>query len=201
MEVSPIPGNYPPTSVLELTVENARDAFEGYAASSINIVNAVLPDMLKQEGALLFTTGFSSLHPFPMMGNIGVGLGACATISPIFIPNCYRKVFSSVTVHWLYSFQNRGQAKLVIRMLLLTCGINPIQRKKYGKKSIQKALLLWKISYPSTKRTSKLIKKIIKYKTLRITGLYMHNAISSRNIMRKFFKNIDILNIYILDIH
>jgi hypothetical protein len=29
----------------------------------------------------------------------------------------------------------------------------------------------------------------------------MHNAISSRNIMRKFFKNIDILNIYILDIH
>ncbi|MDR1948703.1 MAG: SDR family oxidoreductase [Spirochaetaceae bacterium] len=57
VEVSPVPGNYPPASVLELTIENARDAFEGFAASSINIVNAVLPDMLKkQEGALLFTT-------------------------------------------------------------------------------------------------------------------------------------------------
>jgi len=77
VEVSPVPSNYPPTSVLELTIENARDAFEGFAASSINIVNAVLPDMLaKQDGALLFTTGFSSMHPFPMMGNMGVGLGA-----------------------------------------------------------------------------------------------------------------------------
>lgn len=75
LEVSPVPGNYPPTSVLELTVENARDAFEGYAASSINVVNAVLPDMrARKEGALLFTTGFSSIHPFPMMGNIGVGI-------------------------------------------------------------------------------------------------------------------------------
>jgi hypothetical protein len=87
----------------------------------------------KQEGALLFTTGFSSLHPFPMMGNIGVGLGTCATISPIFILNCYLKVFSSVTVHWVYSFQNRGRAKLVIRILLLTCGINPIATSKSKK--------------------------------------------------------------------
>ncbi|ASV67210.1 SDR family NAD(P)-dependent oxidoreductase [Cytobacillus kochii] len=76
VEVSPVPGNYPPTSVLELTVENARDAFEGYAASSINIVNAVLPDMLeRKDGALLFTTGLSAIYPFPMMGNIGVGIG------------------------------------------------------------------------------------------------------------------------------
>lgn len=76
VEVSPVPSNYPPTSVLELTIENARDAFEGYVASSINIVNAVLPDMLtNHEGALLFTTGLSSIYPFPMMGNIGVGIG------------------------------------------------------------------------------------------------------------------------------
>ncbi|MGE7603512.1 SDR family NAD(P)-dependent oxidoreductase [Peribacillus sp. NPDC097675] len=75
VEVSPVPGNYPPTSVLELTIENARDAFEGYAASSINIVNAVLPDMMaRKNGALLFTTGFSALHPMAMMGNIGVGI-------------------------------------------------------------------------------------------------------------------------------
>jgi NADP-dependent 3-hydroxy acid dehydrogenase YdfG len=77
VEVSPVPSNYPPTSVLELTIENARDSFEGYAASSINVVNTVLPDMLaRQEGALLFTTGISSIHPFPMTGNMGVGLGA-----------------------------------------------------------------------------------------------------------------------------
>lgn len=75
LEVSPVPGNYPPTSVLNLTIENARDSFEGYAASSINIVNAVLPDMrARKSGALLFTTGLSSLYPFPMMGNIGVGI-------------------------------------------------------------------------------------------------------------------------------
>ncbi len=75
LEVSPVPGNYPPTSVLNLTIENARYAFEGYAASSINIVNAILPDMLeRKDGALLFTTGFSALHPMAMMGNIGVGI-------------------------------------------------------------------------------------------------------------------------------
>ena len=75
LEVSPTPNNYPPTSVLNLTIENARDAFEGFAASSINIVNAVLPDMLeRKDGALLFTTGFSALHPMAMMGNIGVGI-------------------------------------------------------------------------------------------------------------------------------
>lgn len=75
LEVSPTPSNYPPTSVLELTIENARDAFEGFAASSINIVNAVLPDMMaRKDGALLFTTGFSALHPMAMMGNIGVGI-------------------------------------------------------------------------------------------------------------------------------
>lgn len=75
LEVSPTPSNYPPTSVLELTIENARDAFEGFAASSINIVNAVLPDMMaRKDGALLFTTGFSALHPMAMMGNVGVGI-------------------------------------------------------------------------------------------------------------------------------
>jgi len=75
MELSPTAGNYPPTSVLELTIENACDAFEAFAASSINIVNAILPDMLeRKDGALLFTTGFSALQPMTMMGNIGVGI-------------------------------------------------------------------------------------------------------------------------------
>lgn len=75
VEVSPVPGNYPPTSVLNLTIENARDAFEGYAGAAINIVNSVLPEMLERKaGALMFTTGFSALHPMAMMGNIGVGI-------------------------------------------------------------------------------------------------------------------------------
>lgn len=72
LEFSPLPGN-PPTSVLELTVEDARDLFEGNVVSAINVVNSVLPDMLnRKEGALLFTTGLSALYPVPMMGNIGI---------------------------------------------------------------------------------------------------------------------------------
>ncbi|MEC0236915.1 SDR family NAD(P)-dependent oxidoreductase [Paenibacillus kribbensis] len=75
LEFSPTPGNFPPTSVLELTVENARDQFEGYVVSAINVVNAVLPDMLaRKEGSLLFTTGLSAMYPVPMMGNIGIAM-------------------------------------------------------------------------------------------------------------------------------
>jgi NADP-dependent 3-hydroxy acid dehydrogenase YdfG len=75
LEFSPTPGNYPPTSVLELTVENARDLFKAYVGSAIHVVNAVLPDMLaRKEGSLLFTTGLSAMYPVPMMGNIGIAL-------------------------------------------------------------------------------------------------------------------------------
>jgi len=75
VEFSPTPGNYPPTSVLYLTPENARDMFDGYVAGAITTVNAVLPDMLnRQEGSLLFTTGLSAIYPIPMMGNIGIAL-------------------------------------------------------------------------------------------------------------------------------
>lgn len=77
VEFSPSPTEYPPTSVLELASENAVYCFESYALSSINIVNLVVKDMIENgSGALLFTTGFSSINPFPMMGNYGVGLGA-----------------------------------------------------------------------------------------------------------------------------
>lgn len=75
LEFSPTPGHFPPTSVLELTAENARDVFEAYVVSANHVVNAVLPDMLvKKEGSLLFTTGLSALYPVPMMGNIGIAL-------------------------------------------------------------------------------------------------------------------------------
>lgn len=75
LEFSPVAGNFPLTTVLELTVENARDQFEGYVVSAINVVNAVLPDMLtNKEGALLFTTGLSAMYPAPMMGNVGIAM-------------------------------------------------------------------------------------------------------------------------------
>ncbi|WP_339783524.1 SDR family NAD(P)-dependent oxidoreductase [Paenibacillus sp. FSL R7-0313] len=75
LEFSPTAGNYPPTSVLELTAENARDAFEANVVSAIHVVNAVLPDMLaRKEGALLFTSGLSAMYPVSMMGNIGIAL-------------------------------------------------------------------------------------------------------------------------------
>ncbi|APO48332.1 short-chain dehydrogenase [Paenibacillus xylanexedens] len=75
LEFSPTAGNYPPSSVLELTAENARDAFEANVVSAIHVVNAVLPDMLaRKEGALLFTSGLSAMYPVSMMGNIGIAL-------------------------------------------------------------------------------------------------------------------------------
>lgn len=75
LELSPTAGNYLPMSVLDITDEHARDAFEGIAASAINIVNGILPDMLaRKDGALLFTTGFSALQPMTLMGNMGIGM-------------------------------------------------------------------------------------------------------------------------------
>lgn len=75
LEFSPTSGNYPPTPVLELTAENARDIFEGYVPGAITVVNAVLPDMLKRgQGTLLFTTGLSAIYPVPIMGNMGIAL-------------------------------------------------------------------------------------------------------------------------------
>ncbi|KQY94199.1 short-chain dehydrogenase [Paenibacillus sp. Root52] len=74
LEFSPTAGNYPPTSVLNLTAENVRDTFEAYVVSAIHVVNTVLPNMLaSKKGALLFTSGLSAIYPIPMMGNIGVG--------------------------------------------------------------------------------------------------------------------------------
>lgn len=75
LEFSPTAGNYPPTGVLELTSENVKDVFAGQVASAIDVVNAVLPDMLDDKnGALLFTTGLSSLYPMSMLGNLGIAM-------------------------------------------------------------------------------------------------------------------------------
>ncbi|CAM3473171.1 MULTISPECIES: SDR family NAD(P)-dependent oxidoreductase [Saccharibacillus] len=73
LEFSPTAGNYPPTSVLELTPDNAQDMFGAYVLSAVHVVNAVLPGMRsRRQGALLFTTGLSALHAIPMMGNVGI---------------------------------------------------------------------------------------------------------------------------------
>lgn len=75
VEFSPNAGNFPPTSVLELTTQNVKDQFNGVVASAIHVVNKVLPDMLnKNEGALLFTTGMSAMYPLPIMGNVGIAM-------------------------------------------------------------------------------------------------------------------------------
>jgi len=75
LEFSPLAGNYPPTSVLELTAENAKDYFVGLVVSVINIVNNVIPDMIERgEGALLFTTGLSAVYPISFMSNAGIAM-------------------------------------------------------------------------------------------------------------------------------
>lgn len=46
MEFSPTPRNYPPTSVLHLTPENAQNQFEGYVAIMLPIC---MPSCLPRE--------------------------------------------------------------------------------------------------------------------------------------------------------
>lgn len=75
LEFSPTPGKYPPTAITALKEENARDSFEAYVISAIRVVEAVLPQMNEaKKGALLFTTGLSSMYSIPMLGNIGIAL-------------------------------------------------------------------------------------------------------------------------------
>ncbi|WP_339281790.1 SDR family NAD(P)-dependent oxidoreductase [Paenibacillus sp. FSL H8-0282] len=75
LEFSPTSGNYPPTPASQVTEENAQDAFQALVVAAIRSVAQVLPEMLeKRSGALLFTTGLSSIYPMQMMGNVGIAL-------------------------------------------------------------------------------------------------------------------------------
>ncbi|WP_339316839.1 SDR family NAD(P)-dependent oxidoreductase [Paenibacillus sp. FSL R10-2734] len=75
LEFSPTSGNYPPTPASQVTEENALDAFQALVVAAIRSVEQVLPEMLeKRSGALLFTTGLSSIYPMQMMGNVGIAL-------------------------------------------------------------------------------------------------------------------------------
>ena len=78
LEYSPAPHDGPPglaaADVTQVTVENIQRQVEYYAYGGITAAQAVLPGMLERgSGTLLFTTGASSLLPFPQMGNIGIG--------------------------------------------------------------------------------------------------------------------------------
>lgn len=91
VEFSPTSSNFPPTSVLDLTIENAKDSFEGYVLSAINVVNSVLPAMLaRNEGSLLFTTGLSAFYPIPMMGNVGIAMSGLRN----YITNLHNEISS-----------------------------------------------------------------------------------------------------------
>ncbi|WP_019912789.1 SDR family NAD(P)-dependent oxidoreductase [Paenibacillus sp. HW567] len=75
LEFSPTSGSYPPTPISQVTEENAMDAFQALVVGAIRSVEQVLPEMLeKKGGAILFTTGLSSIYPIPMMGNMGIAL-------------------------------------------------------------------------------------------------------------------------------
>ena len=77
LEFSPASGKYPPTPATLVTEEIALDAFQAQVIGAIRSVEQVLPEMqAKKTGAILFTTGLSSLYPIPMMGNMGIALSA-----------------------------------------------------------------------------------------------------------------------------
>ncbi|HEY6791649.1 MAG TPA: SDR family NAD(P)-dependent oxidoreductase [Trebonia sp.] len=60
--------------VTQVTPENIQRQVEYYVYGGVTAAQAVLPRMLERgSGTLLFTTGASSLLPFPQMGNIGIG--------------------------------------------------------------------------------------------------------------------------------
>ena len=81
LEFSPADQALPMAGPLEVTIENIQPQIDFYVYGALTAVQQVLPDMLARgSGTLLFTTGASSVHPNPMMGNIGLataGLRNC----------------------------------------------------------------------------------------------------------------------------
>lgn len=61
------------TNILETTPDSVSEMLKTYLFPSIQLVNEVLPDMInKGEGAILFTTGVSTIFPLPFAGNAGI---------------------------------------------------------------------------------------------------------------------------------
>ncbi|MBO9673477.1 MAG: SDR family NAD(P)-dependent oxidoreductase [Sphingobacteriaceae bacterium] len=79
-EYSPIPSVKNLAGTLEVTEENALHQFQFNVLGAISSIREVLPEMLeKNTGTLLFTTGGSSIHPTPMMGNVGIAMAGLRT--------------------------------------------------------------------------------------------------------------------------
>ncbi|WP_185289721.1 SDR family oxidoreductase [Chryseobacterium lactis] len=75
LEYSPIPSVQNLAGTLVVNEENALHQFQFNVLGAISTISEVLPAMLeKNTGALLFTTGGSSIHPTPMMGNVGIAM-------------------------------------------------------------------------------------------------------------------------------
>lgn len=75
LEYSPTPSFDSVAPTLDVTEENALYQFQYNVLGALSSIKQVLPDMLdKQSGALLFTTGGASVHPVPMMGNVGIAI-------------------------------------------------------------------------------------------------------------------------------
>ncbi|MDQ8736587.1 SDR family NAD(P)-dependent oxidoreductase [Paenibacillus sp. LHD-38] len=73
LEFSPYAGWTTFTNVLETTPESIMEQVNSYLLPAVLSVNEVLPDMLNnRSGAILFTTGLSSMFPLPMVGNGGI---------------------------------------------------------------------------------------------------------------------------------
>jgi len=75
LEYSPIPSVQNLAGTLAVNEENALQQFQFNVLGAISSISEVLPVMLeKNTGALLFTTGGSSIHPTPVMGNVGIAM-------------------------------------------------------------------------------------------------------------------------------
>ncbi|MDG0844360.1 SDR family NAD(P)-dependent oxidoreductase [Staphylococcus equorum] len=61
------------TNILETTPQSVSEMLKTYLFPSIQLVNEVLPDMInKGSGAILFTTGVSTMFPLPLAGDAGI---------------------------------------------------------------------------------------------------------------------------------
>lgn len=73
LEFSPYAGWDKFTHVLKTTPQSVLEQINSYLLPAILSVNEVLPEMIQNgDGALLFTTGISAMHPLAMVGNGGI---------------------------------------------------------------------------------------------------------------------------------
>ncbi|MET0658443.1 MAG: SDR family NAD(P)-dependent oxidoreductase [Steroidobacteraceae bacterium] len=74
LEFSPMP-QVALASPTEVRADNVLPILQQQVLGAVTAVNTVLPLMRKRgRGALLFTTGASSMIPFAMMGNVGIAM-------------------------------------------------------------------------------------------------------------------------------